>query len=119
MNPLFCSVCKLQLDSAANWSAHVLGKAHLSRLTCVATTTAECFCRPCNKQCDSLFNYQQHCKSKAHVQRAGPIPAAAPAPVITFDFSDDEDDFEYSRLAVSKSVAVRPPQVAPKRAAPS
>ena len=96
MNHLFCKDCNKQLDSAQNWQAPVIGKAHLSRVRSVAATPAQMFCGFCNKQCVSASNYEQHCKSKAHLLRAGPlnVPAAPPIPVFNFDISDDADEWE-------------------------
>ena len=96
MNHLFCKDCNKQLDSVQNWQAHVIGKAHQSRVRTIAATSAQMFCRFCKKQCDSPSNFQQHCKSKAHLLRAGPsnVPAAPPTPVFNLDISDDEDEWE-------------------------
>ena len=107
MNYLFCEVCNKQLGSAQNWEAHVIGKAHLSRVRTFAATPDKLFCGPCNKQCISISNFEQHCKGKAHLQRAGPLNVPA-VPVFNFDIFDDEDEWKVIPQPTLPTVAPQP-----------
>ena len=96
MNYLFCAVCNKQLDSAQNWQAHIIGKAHQSRVRTAAAIPAQMFCSLCNKQCVSQANFEQHCKSNAHLLRTIPlnVPAVPAVPVFNFDITNDEDEWK-------------------------
>src|SRR5277367_29061 len=98
MNPLLCTVCNVQCDTAANYHAHVLSKKHIYKLDAARAPTHDLFCVHCQKHTDNRANFIAHNASKAHLSRLAELgipttqPATSTTPRIVVDMTIDDDD---------------------------
>src|SRR5277367_47780 len=120
MNPLLCTVCNVQCDTAANYHAHVLSKKHMYKLEAARAPTHDLFCVHCQKHTDNRANFIAHNASKAHLSRLAELgiptttqPATPTTPrivVVDMTIDDDDDDWFIDQPAL---VIDTPPVVQP------
>src|SRR5277367_3815340 len=119
MNPLLCTVCNVQCDTAANYHAHVLSKKHIYKLDAARAPTHDLFCVHCQKHTDNRANFIAHNASKAHLSRLAELgirtmqPATSTTPRIVVDMTiDDDDDWYIDQPAlvmdIPPSIVVQP-----------
>ena len=95
-NQFFCEICQIPCGNGFNWSAHLAGKAHKSKMG-NAVPLQDLFCKECDLQLQSKHNHDQHLLSNAYKQRCrylgvASAPAKVPVQQVFLDI-DGEDLF--------------------------
>src|SRR5277367_2354882 len=119
MNPLLCTVCNVQCDTAANYHAHVLSKKHMHKLEAARVPAHDLFCVHCQKHTDNRANFIAHNESKAHKTRLAelgirttqPTTSTTPRIVVDMTIDDDDDDrfIDQPALVMDTPPVVQPP----------